>query len=95
MPGQPTPSHTIRPTVDMAGVTWLLECTHGPTGWTGTDEFGRALPEDGTCWLQSWWDEQGEDLLRPPWPKTITFPALVIATFCNGAPDVFLAEAGA
>lgn len=50
---------------------WRLICTHGPDAFRSTLEDGT---DDGTgeCWVLSWWEEVGTDILSfGPWPEPV------------------------
>lgn len=58
-PEQPS-QHSIR----FDGFAWCLVCRHGDEEYRGTDEAGEPIPGEG-CWVQSWWEANGTDLIDP------------------------------
>ena len=50
--------------VDEGGVDWTFSCAHDPddTRWFSRDPDGSITSHD--CWLMSWWDGCGPELLN-------------------------------
>ena len=69
---------------------WRLVCTHGPEAFRSTLEDGA---DDGTgeCWIRSWWDECGVDMIADdpmnPWPKPVAPFRLPVDIDGNGWED--------
>ncbi len=49
--------------IEEGNVCGEFECHHDSADWLGVDESGDALPL-GECWLKSWWDGLGSELLN-------------------------------
>lgn len=44
---------------------WRLSCDHEPGGrWASYENQGDAEPVSEECWLRSWWDELGLEMLK-------------------------------
>jgi hypothetical protein len=68
--------HTVRMTPDTDGyATYALVCHHGDDVYWSTVEDGSRTPGPYECWIRSWFDELGGELLgaHDAWP-TFEFP---------------------
>jgi hypothetical protein len=57
--------------IDGPSVYWQMTCEHdaGDPLWATCDRDGYII--DDACWLWSWWDEVGIDLVRIDGPITV------------------------
>jgi hypothetical protein len=61
------------------GPSWWMECRHGPSPKWNQYTYEGVVHVDEQCWLQSWWENLGSELLKLKFAKDAqpTFPLAV------------------
>jgi hypothetical protein len=67
---------------DEGYVRFGLSCEHGPLTWSDRWSSARYGGYAEECWLMSYWEGIGQELLSDdvPWPANPTFPLPVTGT---------------